>query len=126
MTAMSAHLLLLPPPRRVTPQSFEFLVDVHKFKALDRSDAEGIGVEESLEFSRFLDIVNGYIKYDSHSEINIGSDLKHDIMDYTNFLAYRLLSPVSQAIVEVLAIAPEVTAWACSAPRTHIELFPAH
>lgn len=77
-----------------TPQSFEFLVDVAKFKAFDRS-AGGSGDEVSFDFARFLDIVNTYIRYDSHSEVNIGSDIKRGIMDYSKCEAYLILGPVS-------------------------------
>eukprot|EP00903_Cladosiphon_okamuranus_P016954 g15629.t1 len=72
-------------------ESFEFLVDVSKYKAFDRSD-EGVSAELSLDHARFLAIVNSYIKHDSHSEINIGSDSKRDIMDYVKFEAFLLLS----------------------------------
>lgn len=83
------------PRRRLGPQSFEFLVAVAEFKTFNHAVCGGIGDEVSLDFARFLDIVNTYIKYDSHLEINIGSDLKRDIMDYTKLEAYLLLGPVS-------------------------------
>eukprot|EP00903_Cladosiphon_okamuranus_P016955 g15630.t1 len=71
-------------------ESFEFLVEVSKYKAFDRSD-EGICIEISLDHARFLAIVDSYIKHDSHSEINISSDVKRGIMDYLPFEAYLLL-----------------------------------
>lgn len=75
-------------------QSFEFLVDAAEFKAFDRG-AEGGNDEIALDFAGYLAIVNSYIKYDSHSEINIGCQTKRDIMDYIKFEAYLLLGPVS-------------------------------
>lgn len=68
-------------------------MEVSKFKAFDRN-AEETSAEVSLDHSRFLAIVGSYIKYGSHSEINIGSDAKRDITDYLKFEAYVLLGPV--------------------------------
>ena len=69
-----------------------------KFKAFDRS-AGGNGDEVSFDFARFLGIVNTYIRYDSHSEVNIGSDIKRDIMDYIKCEAYLMLGAVSCTIM---------------------------
>eukprot|EP00752_Nemacystus_decipiens_P009741 g8699.t1 len=80
-------------------ESFEFLVDVAEFKAFDRRADEGIGDEISLDFARFLGIVNTYIKHDSHSEINIGSEIKRDIMNYVKFEAYFKLGPAGRTKV---------------------------
>ena len=48
------------------------------------------------DFARYLAIVNSFIRCDSHLEINIGSDIKRDIMDYIKFDAYLALEPVSR------------------------------
>lgn len=96
LTPTRCCLCCCAPLRRFeTPQSFEFLVDVADFKTFDRGDDGGVGNEISLDFAKFLGIVSTYIKYDSHLEINIGENLKRDIMDYTKFEAYLLLGPVS-------------------------------
>lgn len=74
-------------------QSFEFLVDVADYKDFDRSTGGGNG-GKTQDFAGFLAIVNCYIKYDSHSEINIGSDIKREIMSFIRFEAYASLDPV--------------------------------
>lgn len=46
-------------------------------------------------FVRYVAIVDSFIKYDSHSEINISSDTKRDVMKYITFEEYFQLVPVS-------------------------------
>lgn len=64
------------------------------FKASVPSSGAG-NDQVTQDFDRYLDIVNSFIKYDSHLEINIDSDTKRDIMDYIKFEAYLMLEPVS-------------------------------
>lgn len=55
---------------------------------------DNVGEESGKGFGGFgghLAIVNDYIKDGSHSEVNIASRTKRDIMRYTKFKDYALL-----------------------------------
>lgn len=86
-----------PTPLADGNQSFEFLVEVSDFKAGVPVSGNGNDDQVTQDFARYLAIVNSFIKYDSHLEINIGSDVKRDVMDYIKFEAYLMLGPVSCA-----------------------------
>lgn len=73
---------------------FEFPVKVLKFKA--SAPCFGAGNEEAaLSFASYLVIMLCFIRHGSHLEINIGSDIKRDIMDCNQFETYLVLDPVS-------------------------------
>eukprot|EP00752_Nemacystus_decipiens_P009744 g8702.t1 len=96
-----ATIMNLPPLRAafgefcrkaLCSESFEFLVEVSDFKA--GVPMSGAGNDQvTHDFARYLVIVNSFIKYDSHLEINIGSDIKRNIMDYIKFEAFLMLEP---------------------------------
>ena len=81
-------------------KSFEFLVEVAKFK--NRAPGAGAGNDAVTDsFVRYRNIVNNFIKYDSHSEINVSADTKREVMDFIKFEAYLLLNPVSVSATSV-------------------------
>eukprot|EP00903_Cladosiphon_okamuranus_P022290 g20496.t1 len=96
-----ATIMNLPPLRAafggfcqksLCSESFEFLVRVADFKA--SVPVLGAGHDEvTHDFARYLLIVNSFIRYDSHLEINIGSDIKRDVMEYIKFEAFLMLEP---------------------------------
>ncbi|CAM9594329.1 unnamed protein product [Scytosiphon promiscuus] len=76
-------------------ESFEFLLGVYEFKDL----LDDVGEESGKGFGGFgghLAIVNDYIKDGSHSEVNIASRTKRNIMRYNKFKDYALLSLVRE------------------------------
>ena len=100
----SATCLTLHPTTMVY-QSFEFLVEVFKFKT--NAPGSGAGNDEiHRSFARYLVIVLGFIRHDSHSEINIGSDIRRDIMGHNKFEAYRMLNPVSERFQSTAVLVP--------------------
>eukprot|EP00752_Nemacystus_decipiens_P009739 g8697.t1 len=94
-------IMSLPPLRKafgefcrkaLCSESFEFLHEVAKFK--NRAPGAGAGNDAVTDsFVRYRIIVNNFIKYDSHSEVNISADIKREVMDFIKFEAYLLLNP---------------------------------
>lgn len=68
----------------------------------------GVGGEETGRgfggFGGHLAIVNDYIKDGSHSEVNIASRTKRDIMRYTKFKDFALLSLVRDGLAAPLFV----------------------
>lgn len=79
-------------------QSFQFLVDVFEFKnellLLEAGSDERARTFKG--FGGYLAIVNDYIKDGSHSEVNIDSRTKRDILAFATFNIYSSLDTVRQ------------------------------
>ena len=76
-----------------------------KLKAAHDQSEEGEHIGDvAHNYDSYIGIVNCYIKNDAHSEINIGSDIKLDIIVRSiRFEAYASLDPVSQTTTTMCA-----------------------
>lgn len=102
-TACVAYVLLHPHLLVWYLQSFDFLVDVSEFKndlvlgaAANDNNNEKTTTKYFGGFGGYLAIVNDYIKDCSHSEVNIDSKKKRDILQFANFKAYTMLDLVRE------------------------------
>lgn len=71
-------------------ESFQFLEDIADFKNTLMIEAES-GDNRFKGFGAYLAIVNDYIDNGSHSEVNINSKTKHDILQWRSFCDYVVL-----------------------------------
>ncbi|CAM9539921.1 unnamed protein product, partial [Ectocarpus sp. 8 AP-2014] len=96
-------------------ESFQFLLDASEFRGvivegLVDGDANGSAEEENEApthtsgLGDVATIVNEYIEDGAPSEINIGSDTKHDIMELAKVEAFASLDQVSRGRLESFAL----------------------